>query len=73
MKIAYILPGLDKNGGAERIITDKANFFTERFAYDVYTNHRREWNKMIDRAMAVDFSWKVSALKYQEMYDWLIG
>lgn len=46
---------------------------TIRYAFDVYTNHRREWNKMIDRAMAVDFSWKVSALKYQSMYDWLIG
>ena len=46
---------------------------TIRYAYDVYTNHRREWNKMIDRAMAADFSWHVSALKYQEMYDWLIG
>ncbi len=46
---------------------------TIRYAYDVYTNRRREWNKMVDRAMAVDFSWSVSALKYQEMYDWLIG
>jgi starch synthase len=46
---------------------------TIRYAYDVYTNHRREWNKMIDRAMAKDFSWSVSALRYQEMYDWLIG
>ena len=46
---------------------------TIRFAYDVFINQKREWNKMIDRAMAVDFSWKVSALKYQEMYDWLIG
>jgi hypothetical protein len=36
MKIAYVLPSLEKNGGAERIITDKANYFTERFAYDVY-------------------------------------
>ncbi len=34
---------------------------------------KREWNKIIDRGMAVDFSWHVSAKKYQEMYDWLIG
>ena len=33
----------------------------------------RDWNKIIDRAMAADFSWNVSAQKYQEMYDWLIG
>ena len=46
---------------------------TIRYAYDVYTNHKREWNKMVDRAMAADFSWKVSAQKYQEMYDWMLG
>lgn len=44
-----------------------------RYAEQIYYDRRREWNKMIDRAMAADFSWKVSAAKYQEMYDWLIG
>ena len=34
---------------------------------------KREWNKIVDRAMAADFSWNASAKKYQEMYDWLIG
>ena len=38
-----------------------------------YYQRKREWNKMVDRAMAADFSWSVSAAKYQEMYDWLIG
>ncbi|MCR5848402.1 MAG: glycogen synthase GlgA [Lachnospiraceae bacterium] len=46
---------------------------TIRYAEKVYYDRKREWNKMIDRSMAVDFSWKVSANKYQEMYDWLIG
>ena len=46
---------------------------TIRYAKDVYYNRKREWNKIIDRAMAADFSWNVSAKKYQEMYDWLIG
>ncbi len=44
-----------------------------RYAEKIYYDRKREWNKMIDRAMAVDFSWSVSAKKYQEMYDWLIG
>ena len=44
---------------------------TIREAESVFYDGKREWNKMIDRAMAVDFSWKVSAEKYQEMYDWL--
>lgn len=46
---------------------------TIRYAEKVYYDRKREWNKMIDRAMAADFSWHVSAAKYQEMYDWLIG
>ena len=46
---------------------------TVRYAERIYYDKKREWNKMIDRAMAADFSWQVSAMKYQEMYDWLIG
>ena len=46
---------------------------TIRYAEKIYYDRKREWNKMIDRAMAIDFSWQVSANKYQEMYDWLIG
>ncbi len=44
-----------------------------RYAEHVYYNKKREWNKIVDRAMAADFSWNASALKYQEMYDWMIG
>ena len=44
-----------------------------RYAERIYYDKKREWNKMIDRAMAKDFSWNASALKYQELYDWLIG
>lgn len=44
-----------------------------RNAERIYYDRKREWNKMVDRAMAADFSWEKSALKYQEMYDWLIG
>ena len=43
------------------------------YAEKIYYERKREWNKIIDRAMAADFSWNVSAKKYQEMYDWLIG
>lgn len=44
-----------------------------RYAEQIYYDRKREWNKIVDRAMAADFSWEVSAKKYQEMYDWLIG
>ena len=46
---------------------------TVRYAKYVYYEKKREWNKIIDRAMAKDFSWNTSAMKYQELYDWLIG
>lgn len=45
---------------------------TIRYAEKVYTNKKRDWNKIVDRAMEADFSWIVSAKKYQEMYDELI-
>ena len=45
---------------------------TVRYAEHIYYDKKREWNKMIDRGMAADFSWYTSAAKYQEMYDWLI-
>lgn len=44
---------------------------TIRYAHSVYVDKKREWNKLIDRAMAADFSWKASADKYAEMYNWL--
>ncbi|MEG0216417.1 MAG: glycosyltransferase, partial [Hungatella sp.] len=44
-----------------------------RYAERVYYDKKREWNKMIDRAMSKDYSWNTSAMKYQELYDWLVG
>ena len=35
MKIAYILQSLAFKGGTERVITEKANYLTEHFGYDV--------------------------------------
>ena len=43
------------------------------YAKYVFYNKKREWNKIVDRGMAADFSWHASAMKYQELYDWLIG
>lgn len=46
---------------------------TIRYAEGVYYDKKREWNKLVDRAMAKDFSWSNSAKQYEEMYNWLIG
>ena len=39
------------------------------YAKDVYYNHKREWNKIVDRGMKTDFSWNSSARKYEELYN----
>ena len=36
MKIVYVLPTIAPNRGAERIITEKANYLTKNFGYIVY-------------------------------------
>lgn len=45
---------------------------TIRYAKDVFKNRKREWNKIVDRGMKMDFSWKNSAGKYEELYRKLL-
>lgn len=40
-----------------------------QYAKHIYYNRKREWNKIIDRGMATDFSWANSAKKYEELYN----
>ena len=44
-----------------------------RYAERIYYDRKREWNKMVDRAMMADFSWSVSARKYEALYNNLLG
>lgn len=39
------------------------------YAKDVYYNRRREWNKLVDRGMLMDFSWNQSAKQYESLYQ----
>ena len=48
-------------------------FNTLKYAQYIYYEKKREWNKMVDRAMAADFSWASSAKQYEEMYNWMLG
>ena len=45
---------------------------TIHYAEDVYYKDRAAWDKMVERAMNADYSWDVSAKKYEEMYNELI-
>ncbi|MDR1700700.1 MAG: glycogen synthase GlgA [Lachnoclostridium sp.] len=46
---------------------------TIRYARHIFYNKKREWNKIIDRGMAKDFSWANSAMKYESLYRQLIN
>lgn len=39
----------------------------------VYFTKKAEWNKMVERGMQKDFSWKNSQNKYENLYNYLIG
>ncbi len=43
-----------------------------RYAESVYYDKKRNWNKMVERAMNADFSWNSSARQYEALYDDLI-
>ncbi|MCR5330229.1 MAG: glycogen synthase GlgA [Lachnospiraceae bacterium] len=46
---------------------------TIRYAKRVFFDKKREWNKLIDRGMAQDFSWNNSARQYEDLYNRLIN
>ena len=42
---------------------------TIRYAERIYYDKKRDWNKIVERAMAQDFSWNNSARQYEDLYD----
>lgn len=42
---------------------------TVRYAEYVYYDKKRDWNKIVERAMQQDFSWNHSAKEYEALYD----
>lgn len=45
---------------------------TIRYAESIYYGKKREWNKLVERAMERDFSWNNSAQKYEDLYNSLL-
>lgn len=39
-----------------------------KYAQDIFYNHKREWNKLVDRGMKMDFSWAASGKAYEALY-----
>lgn len=44
-----------------------------RYAERIFYDKKREWNRIVDRAMTADFSWINSAKQYEGLYSWLLG
>ncbi|BCJ95687.1 glycogen synthase [Anaerocolumna cellulosilytica] len=44
-----------------------------RYAKDIFFHKKREWNKIIDRGMAKDFSWNYAVKQYEELYTSLLS
>ena len=42
---------------------------TVRYTEKIYYDKKRDWNKIVERGMSKDFSWKSSAKQYEELYD----
>lgn len=42
---------------------------TVRYAQHIYYDKKRDWNKIVERAMQKDFSWKTSAKQYEDLYE----
>ena len=45
---------------------------TIRYAYTVFSEHKRAWEGIVKRAMQEDFSWNVSAKQYEKLYTSLL-
>lgn len=45
---------------------------TINYAKDIFFNRRDEWNKIVERGMKMNFSWRESAKLYENLYDEVI-
>lgn len=43
------------------------------YSKHIFFDRRKQWNQMIDRGMANDYSWNNSKGKYEGLYNYLLG
>ncbi len=43
------------------------------YSKHIYFDKKKQWNQMVDRGMANDYSWNRSRGRYEEIYDYLIN
>lgn len=45
---------------------------TINYSKHVFFERKKQWNQIVDRGMANDYSWKISKGKYENIYDYLM-
>ena len=43
------------------------------YSKQIFFDKKRQWNQMVDRAMANDYSWNASKFRYEGLYKYLMG
>lgn len=43
------------------------------YSKHIFFDRKKQWNQMIDRGMANDFSWNSSRFRYEGLYNYLLG
>lgn len=43
------------------------------YSKHIFYDKKRQWNQIVDRGMANDFSWNASKHRYEELYNFLLG
>ena len=43
------------------------------YAKHIYFDKKKQWNQIVERGMANDYSWKSSKGKYEGLYNYLLG
>ena len=43
------------------------------YSKHIFYDRKRQWNQMVDRGMANDFSWNASKFRYEGLYNYLLG
>lgn len=65
---------VDGEGNGTGFVFERFGPTALRWALDTaldYHADRAAWDRVVDNAMARDFSWEVQARRYVELYDWL--
>ena len=43
------------------------------YSKHIFYDRKRQWNQMVERGMANDFSWNASKFRYEGLYNYLLG